>query len=281
VNVLEMLPNPTPLDLTLWGLAGCAFVMTIAWAVALRLKFLSLVDAVWALGIGACAAAYHFYFGAVPLRSLLSVAIVLLWSLRLGGHLSLRLAAHFPKEDSRYVKLKSSWSTGLRAKSFVFFQFQALTQALFAYPFAVTALDGSDFPRLNEIVGFALALVGILGESVSDRQLKRFKADKSNAGKVCDVGLWRYSRHPNYFFEWVVWCGFGALALAGPMGAWALVCPLAMLLLLLFVTGVAPSERQSLRSRGQAYVRYQQTTSRFVPWFPKKAADAEGRSSGG
>jgi steroid 5-alpha reductase family enzyme len=246
--------------------------MTIAWAIALRLKFLSLVDAVWALGIGTCAAVYHIAFGSVQLRSALSVSIILLWSLRLGGYLSFRLAAHFPSEDTRYVKLKSSWSEALAGKSFVFFQFQALTQALFTYPFAVTALDGSDFPRLNEIFGFALALVGIVGESISDRQLKRFKENRSNKGQVCNVGLWRYSRHPNYFFEWVIWCGFGTLALTGPMGSLALICPIVMLLLLLFVTGVAPSEEQSLKSRGQAYVQYQKTTSRFVPWFPKKGA---------
>jgi steroid 5-alpha reductase family enzyme len=260
----------TPLTLSLWGLAGCSIVMTIAWMVALRLRFLSLVDAVWALGIGTCAASYHVALGRVQLRSLFSVGIILLWSLRLGGYLSLRLAAHFPKEDSRYTNLKSSWSSALAGKSFLFFQFQALTQALFAYPFAVTALDGSDFPHMNEIVGLALALVGVVGEGFSDRQLKRFKNNRTNLGRVCDVGLWRYSRHPNYFFEWVIWCGFGTLALAGPMGALALVCPLVMLLLLLFVTGVAPSEEQSLQSRGLAYVRYQKTTSRFVPWFPKK-----------
>jgi steroid 5-alpha reductase family enzyme len=247
-------------------------MMTIAWVVAFRLRFLSLVDAVWALGIGTCAAAYHIAYGSVSLRSALSVGLSLLWSLRLGGYLSLRLAAHYPNEDTRYLKLKSSWSNALSGKSFLFFQFQAVTQALFAYPFAVTALDGADFPRVNEIVGCAIALVGVVGESLADRQLKRFKDELTNKGRVCTAGLWRYSRHPNYFFEWVIWCGFGTLALGGPMGVFALICPLAMLLLLLFVTGVAPSEEQSLQSRGEAYVRYQKTTSRFVPWFPKKGA---------
>lgn len=260
----------TPLVLTLWGLVVCSIVMAMAWAVALRLNFLSFVDIVWALGIAGCATGYHIAFGHSQARSLLSIAIVLLWGVRLAGHLSLRLSAHFPVEDSRYAKLKSAWSDALVGKSFIFFQFQSLTQALFAYPFAVTALDASAFPRPNELLGLALALLGIIGESISDRQLKSFKENRSNKGRVCNVGLWRYSRHPNYFFEWVIWCGFGIFALNGPMGVFALICPLVMLLLLLFVTGVAPSEEQSIQSRGEAYVRYQKTTSRFVPWFPKK-----------
>ncbi len=120
-----------------------------------------------------------------------------------------------------------------------------------------------------EVVGLLIFIASVTGEAIADAQLRRFKSSSLNRGKVCQVGLWRYSRHPNYFFEWMIWCGIALMAVQAPMGLFALGCPILMLLLLLFVTGVAPSEAQSLKSRGEAYRTYQRTTSKFVPWFPK------------
>lgn len=254
------------------GFAAAFFsgLMMVAWGAAMRLKFLSLVDAVWALGIGVCAAALALAAGARVDRAVFAAVLALCWSLRLGGYLAIRLARHFPVEDPRYLALRAAWGRGFLWKTFLFFQAQALTQTLFIFPFLGLVLDPAPFPRWNEIFGALLALGGLLGESIADSQLARFKADPLNRGRVCNVGLWRWSRHPNYFFEWLVWCGFAVCAVQAPLGLLAVASPVVMLFLLLFVTGVRPSEEQSLKNRGDLYREYQRTTSAFVPWFAKK-----------
>jgi steroid 5-alpha reductase family enzyme len=123
-----------------------------------------------------------------------------------------------------------------------------------------------------EWAGAALWLFALLGESAADLQLARFKADPSTRGRVCDVGLWRLSRHPNYFFEWLVWCAYFLFALPSPWGWTTVSCPLLMLYFLFRVTGIPATEEQALRSRGEAYRRYQRTTSAFVPWVRRSAA---------
>ena len=113
-------------------------------------------------------------------------------------------------------------------------------------------------------------VIALIGESLADKQLERFKADKSNAGKVCTEGLWKYSRHTNYFFEWMMWVGLFTYSTASPFGWLAVISPVLMFYFLWHVTGIAATEEQSLRSKGEAYRQYQQTTSAFFPWFPKK-----------
>ena len=134
----------------------------------------------------------------------------------------------------------------------------ALMTSMFAYS------DGS--------LTVLLWAVALTGEAVADRQLARFKARPSSRGRTCREGLWRYSRHPNYFFEWLVWVAYALFALASPYGALALICPVVMLYLLFRVTGIPATEAQALRSKGDDYRRYQATTSVFVPWFPRSAS---------
>ena len=116
----------------------------------------------------------------------------------------------------------------------------------------------------------ALWFVAVAGEALADAQLAAFKRNPANRGGVCAVGLWRYSRHPNYFFECLIWVSYALFAFGSPGGWLALIGPAAILYLLLRVTGIPLTEEQSLRSRGEAYRRYQETTSAFLPWFPKK-----------
>ena len=122
----------------------------------------------------------------------------------------------------------------------------------------------------SEWFGFILWLVALGGETLADRQLAGFKADPSNRGKVCRTGLWRSSRHPNYFFEWLVWVSLFVVALPAPWGWITIFAPALMLFFLLRVTGIPYTEQQSLRSKGDAYRAYQRTTNAFFPWFPKK-----------
>ncbi len=122
---------------------------------------------------------------------------------------------------------------------------------------------------IMEFGGAAIWLIAVIGESTADYQLKKFKADPANKGKICDRGLWYYSRHPNYFFEWLIWVAYFLFAAGAPGGWITIYCPLLMLLFLTKITGIPPTEAQSLKSRGDAYRDYQRRTSAFVPWFPR------------
>jgi steroid 5-alpha reductase family enzyme len=121
-----------------------------------------------------------------------------------------------------------------------------------------------------EFVGAAIWLVGMAGEALADQQLKNFKKNPLNKGKTCQKGLWKYSRHPNYFFEWLIWIAYATFAITSPWGFIGVLSPALLLYFLLGLTGIPATEAQALRSRGSEYREYQQRTSAFVPWFPKR-----------
>ena len=123
-----------------------------------------------------------------------------------------------------------------------------------------------------EWVGIALWLFAVAGESLADYQLKQFKADSANHGQVCQIGLWHYSRHPNYFFEWLIWLSFFSFALGSPWGILTVYCPALMLYFLLRVTGIPMTEDLAVKTKGEEYRQYQRTTSKFVAWLRRKGA---------
>lgn len=256
------------LRLLLWGALGVAALQAAFWLWHLRRDNASWVDVGWALGLGGLAVFYALAASGDPTRRLLAGAMGGLWGLRLGLHLWVRVARD-PHEDGRYQDLRRRWGGAIRAKFFAFFQAQALLDVLLSWPFLLACLDPE--PGLSPMAwaGFALWMVSLAGEGVADAQLQRFKADPANRGLTCRAGLWRYSRHPNYFFEWLVWVAFALVATASPWGWTAWACPALMLFFLLRVTGIPYTEAQSLRSRPEDYARYQRETSAFFPWFPK------------
>jgi steroid 5-alpha reductase family enzyme len=166
--------------------------------------------------------------------------------------------------------LRKEWKTNLPLRFFFFFQFQALLDLFLSLPFLLACLDTSAPLGIPEKIGAAIWIVGILGESVADAQLEAFKKNPANKGKTCRAGLWNYSRHPNYFFEWTVWVGYAVFCIAAPWGLLGLLAPALILYFLLRLTGIPATEAQALRSRGDEYREYQRTTSAFVPWFPEK-----------
>ena len=245
--------------------AGFAALYT----VARRMDNYGIVDIAWSYAFGALAL---FYAAAAPgwlPRRLLIATLAVLWSLRLGTHLYIRVIGHHPEEDGRYRELRRRWADGFAGKMFVFFQQQASSVLILGLPFLLAARNPT--PRLHplEIAGTALWLIAILGESAADAQLNAFKKNPAHKGRVCDVGLWAFSRHPNYFFEWCIWVAYWIFACASPWGWTSILCPAAMLYLLLRVTGIPMTEEQSIRSRGDAYRDYQRRVSPFIPWFPK------------
>jgi steroid 5-alpha reductase family enzyme len=136
-------------------------------------------------------------------------------------------------------------------------------------PIALACANPAPGIGLFEVAGVLLWLVAIGGESIADMQLALFKSHPAAKGRVCDIGLWKYSRHPNYFFEWLVWIAYFVFALGSPWSWVGLASPLLMLYFLTCVTGIPPAEARSLATRGDAYRAYQRRTSPFIPWIPK------------
>ena len=177
------------------------------------------------------------------------------------------------KEDGRYAELRRRWrERGREQTTFaVFYQAQALLAAVLSLPFLFTAFNGHDGLEPLEWAGAALWVLAVAFEVTADAQLRRHKADPSRRGTTMRSGLWRYSRHPNYFFQTLTWVAYALIATAAPWGWLGWIAPALILYLVLFVTGIPPSEEQALRSRGEDYRRYQRETSAFVPWFPRRA----------
>ena len=248
------------------GGVAISLIFAVAWVLARIWKNYSLVDAVWAFGIG-LTGIFWLMAGGVAAKQVTAAALVGIWSFRLGFHLTRRIRKAHPEEDSRYAELREKWGVGA---FFVFFQMQAVSVILLALPFLLIAFDPDTDWSLWETSGTIIILTGIAGEALADRQMNRFKQTNSDPKAVCNEGLWRYSRHPNYFFEAVIWVGFLTYACGSEWG-WATVhAPAIIVFLLLKVTGIPPTEAGAVRRKGDAYRRYQRTTSAFIPWPPKR-----------
>ena len=255
----------------LWmgALATCSLLMVLVWLISVEIKNAGIVDVAWSAGFTPIAWIYCVLApGNLP-RRLLITAMVSFWSLRLGTHLYRRVMGHHPVEDARYSEFRAKWGESFDRKMFWFFQIQAVLLWGLSLPFLLACINREGRIQPVEIAGVALWAMALLGESTADRQLSQFAANPSNKGKVCKEGLWARSRHPNYFFEWMIWVAYFLFAIAQPHGVWTIYCPLIMLHFLLNVTGVKLAEQGSLKRRGDAYREYQRTTSAFVPWFKR------------
>jgi len=250
--------------------ALACFGFFLVWRVSVRVNNYGFLDVAWSGTLAVLAPLYALLGTGAPLRTWLFTALGVLWSLRLATYLLRRVLSHHPQEDPRYETLRRRWPGPWMFLAF--FQLQALVAVLFSLPFLLVAFNPTPGLSALEITGLTVAALSLLGETVADAQMKRFKNNPANRGQVCSTGLWRYSRHPNYFFESTVWWGFFLTALGSPLGWVTVLCPLLMLYFLLKVTGIELTEAHSLRTRGEAYRAYQRTTSPFIPWFPKKSA---------
>ena len=247
------------------GLAIAAAYFAVTWAVSVRIRNYGLLDVAFSYGVAILAPLYAVLGPGLALRKWAFAAIGVAWSVRLGTYILVRVLRHHPEEDARYATLRRRWPGRLRFLAF--FELQAFLVAVFSLPFLLASYNPAPAVSLVEVAGLALAAGGVLGETIADRQMQAFKRDTASRGRVCEVGLWRYSRHPNYFFESLVWWGFFVAALGSPHGWITIACPLLMLYFLLRVTGIPLTEEYAVASKGDAYRAYQRTTSAFVPWF--------------
>lgn len=256
------------LTLVLIGATSVAVLMLLLWLMQLRTGNAAIVDAGWAGGLALLGALYAFLGGGYWLRSAMIGTMSVIWGLRLAIYLlTTRIIGH--PEEGRYQELRRQWKTHIPFKFLLFYEFQALLCVVLAVPFLTAARNPDPGISLLEVAAAALWALAMAGEAAADVQLSKFKSEPSNKGRTCQVGMWRYSRHPNYFFEWLIWVAFSLFALASPGGFWGLLSPVLILYFVLRVTGIPATEAQAIRTRGEEYRRYQRTTSAFVPWFPK------------
>jgi steroid 5-alpha reductase family enzyme len=254
--------------------AALAAIMAVAWAVQQRTGNSGYVDAIWTFGLGAVGViSAAMPFGATEVlssRQLLVAGIVLAWSLRLGLHILSRSKAR--GDDPRYAALIKEWSAGARREMFWLLQKQALVTVPLALTLFLAAHSPAPLFRTVDVIALLVLVGSILGEGVADRQLRAFAASGAKR-RVCDRGLWRWSRHPNYFFEWLLWVAFALFAIDPtghyPFGWLALSGPLCMYWLLVYVSGIPPLEAHMIGKYGEAYRAYQRRTSAFFPLPPR------------
>ncbi|KAF0808333.1 hypothetical protein A6D6_00042 [Alcanivorax xiamenensis] len=237
---------------------------TMAWWVQRLTGNAGWVDVAWSMGTGLTGLSYLIAGSGEGLPRLVAGALLLVWATRLGGHIFKRVTNE-KQEDGRYRAMRERLGRGAQPVFLLVFWAQAGLAWVFALPFHVIASQ-SLFHPITMTAGIAIGLVAICGEALSDHQLARFKARDDSHGRTCRDGLWRYSRHPNYFFEWLHWFSYPLIAVGAKGGVWLWGLPVLMLLFLWFVTGIPYTEKQALKSRGADYRDYQRTTSPFIPW---------------
>ncbi|CAN5207362.1 DUF1295 domain-containing protein [soil metagenome] len=249
---------------------GLVVLMSLAWAVQRRTGNSGWIDVIWSFATGLAGAAFALVpvdGGTTGPRQWIMAALALAWCLRLGIHILQRTLQG--KDDPRYAALIEQWGASAGAKLFGFLMVQALAALVLASAVLIGAHHPSPELRVFDWLAIGVMAVAIIGEAAADAEVRRFSRDPANRGKICEVGLWSVSRHPNYFFEWLGWCAWAlfAIDLSGnyPWGWLALVAPLWMYWLLVHVSGVPPLEQHMLETRGDAFRDYQRRVNAFFP----------------
>lgn len=261
--------------------AALSLAMSLAWAAQQATGNSGWVDTGWTFGLGAvgvlCALAPFpaAPVASAPRRTLVAIA-VFAWAMRLGFHIASRTAGIV--DDPRYAALRESWGPQRASRQmWLLAQKQALVSIPLALSIFLAARNPAPALRLQDILAALIFVAAIAGEAIADRQLREFRRTAAR-GAICDAGLWRWSRHPNYFFEWLGWLGYAVIAVdftgAYAWGWLALAGPACMYWLLVFVSGIPPLEEHMLRTRGDAFRAYQARTSAFFPLPPGRIAAA-------
>lgn len=260
--------------LVLIGWALMVAMMGALWLVQRARVDAGVVDVGWAAGLGILAVFYAVFADGSPSQRVFVAVLAGVWSMRLAVYVYVN-RVRGKDEDGRYQTLRARWGDRAQARFFVFFQAQALLDVLISLPFLVMASHRSPLSAWS-LAAAVVWCVAVVGEATADRQLAAFRADPGTRGHVCDAGLWRFSRHPNYFFEWLHWWTYVIAGIGAPWWLLTLVSPALISFFLFRVTGIPATERQALKSRGEAYREYQRTTSVFVPWFSKPGPAGRG-----
>ena len=237
-----------------------------AYAYQVVTKNAGIVDAVWAFSI-MLASIFYAYTGSGDTHIKILMAILAgLWFFRLGLHIFLRMLSE--PEDGRYAYVRQLYRDKTNLFHAGFFLFQAGLIVLFSLPMWLISHHESP-NHFAMIIAVVIIAIAFIGEHQADHQLHLFRSDPNNKGKTCRQGLWKYSRHPNYFFEWCHWFAYPVMAIGMTYGYLLWLAPVCMYLFLQYITGIPFTEKQALKSRGKDYEDYQRTTSAFFLWPPK------------
>lgn len=247
-------------------------VMSTAWYLQQKTGNSGWVDVTWSFGVGGVA----FIVALLPLeqnwphwRQMAVAVLAVCWCVRLGLHIAIR--THAATDDPRYRDLIIQWGSDASRRMFWFLQSQAIVGTILALSIILAAHNPDPELRVQDFIGLIILITSLTGEAVADSQLRKFKAASNTRNGICDIGLWRLSRHPNYFFEWLSWLAYPIIAIdfAGqnPFGWLSLAAPILMYWALVYVSGIPPLEDHMLRTRGDAFRAYQQRTRPFFP-FP-------------
>lgn len=255
------------MDLALLGsiAVGLVLVMTGAWAIQRATGSSGWIDTIWSFAVGLGGMAAALLADGDASRRAVAFVIIAIWSIRLGLHIASR--THGAAEDPRYAKLIEEWGGSASLRLWLFLQVQAAAAFILVIAVYLASANTEPFPRFIDLLGILVAIVAIGGEAISDRQLASFRKRPEARSSVIETGLWRYSRHPNYFFEWLGWCAWPLMAFAVPLGwSWlSLAAPLLMYWLLVHVSGIPPLEQHMLASRGEKFRALQARVNAFFP----------------
>ena len=253
---------------TVWLTA--TLVMLGLWCVQYWYRNAGIADFGYCVTFGVVSIVYAFVLQGDPLRKGLLAAMGTVYGFRLAWHLIVH-RMYRKSEDARYQTLRRKMGKWAQIGFFMYFQGQAIAIVVFSLPLLVLMVNPSPSFAFWEILGVIIWMVGVVGEALADNQLTQFRENPDNFGKTFRHGLWRYSRHPNYFFEGVIWCSYVVMSIGVPNGWLTLIGPVLMIGTLLKVSGIPYAEAQAVATRGEDYREYQRTTSAFIPWFPKKS----------
>lgn len=267
----------TGLELSIAVLAigvAMSVIMAVAWVAQQSTRNSGWVDATWSFGVGLCgvvAALVMLPGEDLQARQIMVACFAGLWAARLGLHIATRSMG--AADDPRYAALIEGWGADAARRMFWFLQIQASAGIpLILAVFLAAHRPGAGL-TLTDGLAIAVMVIAVAGEAVADWQLRRFKADPAGKRGIIDTGLWRWSRHPNYFFEVVGWLAYPLVAIdwsGGYFWGWlALAAPVCMYWLLVYVSGIPPLEQHMLRSRGDAFRAYQRRTNAFFPGLPR------------
>jgi len=240
--------------------------LSVLWVIYLKIRNAAIVDLGWAIGLTLMGLTQTMLRDTLSLGNFLIIFLVLLWGGRLGGYL-FWTRIRIGRKDPRYESLSAQSKLPATVFFFIHFMIQACFQTAVGFVFIFAAAIES-IQNLLSLSGFLLWGIGYAGSIVSDAQLHRFLKNPQNRGGLCQRGLWNYSRHPNYFFEILLWTGFAVMGFGSHLGWLGLVSPITLMLTMKFITGPI-SERQSLKSKPETYRHYQKTTSMIIPWFKR------------
>ena len=262
-------PSMFELNTLLYSLGIVSGFAVFLWVISRIKNDVGIVDSFWSILILLAGLSFLYLFdNDLTNRKLLVLSLLSIWALRLAIHIAWRNWGQ--EEDHRYQTIRANNQPNFEFKSlYIVFLLQAFLALIIALPLMTVFNTGSDLNSLDYIA-VALWSIGMLFEVVGDYQLHRFKSDSNNAGKVLNSGLWKYTRHPNYFGEFCIWWGFFIFAVASGYW-WSIISPILLSILLLKVSGVSLLE-STIRERRPEYSDYCQVTNAFFPWFPKKIA---------